>query len=230
LNIISILLFSIFIVTNNKSTPISAEKAEKIALIQAEKDSYRDVKIWTRFNSQTKMKYSFSSTKNKDIQVWHVNIDAAHNPPIKNTPAASYYIDKEDGSVVSVIKGLTQVGMDLEISGTELKGNEYHFKLKNKGKKDYTIEWIEPFINPKYQSSFKTQITKIELNKTIPINTVLCVSDDLLNRSEQPETNKDIILGFIIKVEEETESSLIIDNNYNPIGAIHAWKMIVLFR
>ncbi|WP_274654592.1 hypothetical protein [Paenibacillus humicola] len=212
--IITVFIFSIFIVTNNSTQSISKEKAEKIALIQAGKDGYRDVKVWTRFNSQTKLAYTFSSTKNKDIQVWQVNIDAAHNPPIKNTYAASYFIDKKDGSVVSVIKGLTQAGMDLEISGTELKGDKYHFKLRNNGKTDYNIEWIEPFMNPKYESSLKMTTPKMEFKNIIPVNTTLSIIDHFFNKSEQFKAKKDTILGFTIKLKEEIGPVLIIDNKY----------------
>jgi hypothetical protein len=205
--VIAMIVLTVFIINNNKSTTISLKKAEQIALSKAGKDGYRDAKVWTRYNSKTMMRYIFSSEENRDIKVWQVNIDAAHNPPIKNAPAASYYISKKDGSIVSVIRGLTQAGMDLEISGIELNAEDYHFKIKNKGNIDYTIEWIEPYINPKKQSSIQGKIRKIELMKTIPVNTEL---------SLQPEANKDII-GFNIKVKEENEPILIIDNYYRNV-------------
>jgi hypothetical protein len=146
---------SMFIITNNKSTPISLEKAEKIALSQAEKDGYRNADIWTRFNSKTHERYIFSLKENRDIKVWQVDIDAALNPTIKNTPAASYFISKKDGSIDSVIKGLTQAGMDIEINGERLNGEVYDFKIKNKGNINYTIEWIEPSLIRKNKAIFR---------------------------------------------------------------------------
>src|SRR4051812_39812803 len=80
--IITILFVGMFIVYNNKSTSISLEKAENIALAQAEIDGYKKASIWTRFNSKTKKRYAFSTKENRDIKVWQVNIDADHNPPV----------------------------------------------------------------------------------------------------------------------------------------------------
>lgn len=208
--IITMLIVSMFIVNMNKSTPTSKEEAEKIALSQAEKDGYKDAKIWTRFNAQTNKQLIFSPEENRDIEVWQVNIDAAYNPQVKNAPAASYYISKKDGAIVSVIKGLTQAGMDLEISGTEQDGEEYHFNIKNNGNIDYFVERIEPFFDPQKHSQIQKEIRKIEIKKTIPVNSELSVSGVL----EQPEVDNDIIIGFIIKVGEENESILIFDDKY----------------
>ncbi|MEC0243813.1 hypothetical protein P4H66_28800 [Paenibacillus dokdonensis] len=208
--IITMLLVSMFIANINKSTPISKEEAEKTALSQAEKDGYKDAKIWTRFNAQTHTRLIFSPEENRDIEVWQVNIDAAYNPQVKNAPAASYYISKKDGSIISVIKGLTQAGMDLEISGTEQDGEEYHFNIKNNGNIDYVIEWIEPFFDPQKQSNIQREIRKVEIKKKIPVNSELSVSGVL----ELPEVDKDFIIGFMIKVGKENESTLIFDDKY----------------
>jgi len=217
----TMLLVSMFIIYNNRITPISLETAEKIALLQAEKDGYINAKIWDRFNTKTSELYFFSSKENKDIEVWKVDIDSTYNPPIKNAPAAAYFISKKDGSIVSVIKGLTQAGMDLELDGTKLNGKAYDFKIKNKGNINYTIEWMQPIIYLKKQErNYDGEVSKLEINKIILVNTELSVINIQINGSEQPDVSKDIVYGFKIKAKEENEPFLLIDNYYRNVSSI----------
>ncbi|WP_054024950.1 hypothetical protein [Bacillus sp. FJAT-28004] len=217
----TMLFVSMFIIYNNRITPISLEIAEKIALLQAKKDGYINAEIWNRFNTKTSERYFFSSKENKDIKVWQVDIDAIYNPLIKNAPAAAYFISKKDGSIVSVIKGLTQAGMDLELNGTKLNGKSYDFKIKNKGNVNYTIEWMEPLIHMKKQeSNYDGEVSKLEINKIILVNTELSVSNIKINGLEQPDASKDIVYGFKIKAKEENEPFLLIDNYYRNITNI----------
>lgn len=89
-----------------RHTGISSEQAERIALRQAEMDGYEDAKLWTRFHTEITMRYFYSESDRKDVHVWSVYVDAAGNPPIKNTPAVIYYIKRNNGAVINTINGM----------------------------------------------------------------------------------------------------------------------------
>ncbi|NEU30622.1 hypothetical protein GN156_07485 [bacterium LRH843] len=85
---------------------ISKEAAETIALEQAEIDGFLSPVLWSRFGEESWQTYQFSVEHNKDVMTWRVNIDTENNPRIKNTPAAIYFISRDNGDIIHVINGL----------------------------------------------------------------------------------------------------------------------------
>ncbi|MBM7565007.1 hypothetical protein [Paenibacillus sacheonensis] len=129
-----------------KEKSITKEEAERFALEQAAKDGYQGAEVWERFNHVTSEGNAFSIARNRFVHVWQVYLNAAGHPAILNTPAVNYDVDRKDGTIVSSVKGLLQVGMDLKLSDIQLDdlGNEQErgvsVAIRNEGKTSYFIE------------------------------------------------------------------------------------------
>ncbi|MFC4808176.1 hypothetical protein [Paenibacillus sp. GCM10023250] len=210
---------------DHRDTGLSAREAEGIALRQAERDGYADAKLWTRYGTETSTRYFYSEADRKDVLVWSVEVDAAGNPPIKNTPAVIYYIRKHDGSVLNTIRGLTRAGMDLHVSDTEVREGTYAFKLTNNGNAAYTILSIEPALNADLQTeAIRKRFPKIAVRKTIMPHAELTVEEPLAEEGaaldKQAVNNQAILLGFIIETLEESGPSLIVDDRYRSLAEV----------
>jgi len=209
-----ILIITSVIYLKNLKTPtpkISREQAEMIAILQAEKDGYKEPSIWNRFNSESRL---MSWYENKKItQYWKVKIDARGNPPNKNAPAAEYNIDAMEGTIDSVIRGLTQAGMDLQIHVMQLINDSinnkivYEAKVMNHGEQDYDINWIEPVINQNLKSNFSEETPRVNVNKILKREEELTITCEISYKVDQLEINQDIIIGVLINLGENDETS-----------------------
>lgn len=205
-----LLISLLFIPRHSDEEPkISQEHAERVAILQAEQDGYKEPTIWKLFNSESKL---MSWYENKKItKYWSVKIDAIGNPPNKYTPAAEYMIDATTGTVLSSIRGLTQAGMDLRMHIIQLKIDSsqeklvYEAKLINHGKNDYFIDWIEPFISPKAKESFPETPPSVHIDKVIAKETEMTISGEIPFSADQLDSTDDIIIGALIRVEEDGE-------------------------
>ncbi|QHW33186.1 hypothetical protein GZH47_21965 [Paenibacillus rhizovicinus] len=215
LAIILVLVAVSLIAVQNKGKSISSEEAERFALSQAAKDGYQEAKIWNRFNRVTSAGDAYSPTREKFVKVWQVALDAAGHPAILNTPAVIYNVDRKDGSIVSSVKGLLQAGMDLRISDLELNDPGHPERglkvtIRNEGKKSYVIEWIQPCITASDQPIPQDEVPIITVNKPIPINGEVVITDTITFKGDQPSSRLQDTQGYFMKAQEEEQPALIL--------------------